>query len=214
MSTKPESRLEVTPEEALGPLNAVEQKNAPKSLFLAGDSALLGLAPRVAIVGSRKASETGLRRAQRLARNLSSIGATVVSGLALGVDKAARSAAIAPGGRTIAVLGTPLDRFYPAANRSLQELIMSEHLAVSQFPEGYPTTRKCFPMRNRTMALISDASVIAEAGESSGSISQGWEALRLGRPLFIMRSVVENPALSWPAELDAHDHAEEASQPE
>ena len=105
-----------------------------------------------------------------------------------------------PNGRTIAVLGTPLDRTYPAKNRALQRRIMEEHLAISQYPVGHPILKGNFPRRNRTMALISDATVIAEAGETSGSLSQGWEALRLGRPLFIMKSVAGS-GLKWPADM-------------
>lgn len=125
----------------------------------------------------------------------------VVSGLAEGIDTAAHRAAIRRGGRTIAVLGTPLDRTYPASNAELQAEIGREHLLVSQFPNGAQIQRASFVMRNRTMALISDASVIVEAGEGSGTLSQGWEALRLGRPLFIMKSVVENAELQWPGEM-------------
>ena len=75
---------------------------------------------------------------------------------------------------------------------------MRDHLVVSQFPSGYPTTKKNFPLRNRTMALICDASVIVEASDGSGSLSQGWEALRLGRPLFLMASILDQGHLVWP----------------
>ena len=187
--------------DALGPLNEVEERNAPETLYLAGDESLLHDAPRVAIVGSRGASEYGLRRAGRLARELVDNGVTVVSGLAKGIDTASHRSAIAAGGRTIAVVGTPLERAYPAENRELQELIGREHLLVSQFAPGTATHKGSFPQRNRTMALLSNATVIVEAGQSSGTVSQGWEAIRLGRPLFLMRSLVENEALSWPAEL-------------
>lgn len=78
---------------------------------------------------------------------------------------------------------------------------MEKHLAVSQFPSGHPSARPNFPRRNRTMALLTDATVIVEASESSGSLSQGWEALRLGRRLFIMRAVVEDGTLFWPREM-------------
>ncbi len=78
---------------------------------------------------------------------------------------------------------------------------MSEHLVVSQFAPGSSGGRKCFPMRNRTMALISDATVIVEAGEASGTLHQGWEALRLGRPLFLLESAATNPNLNWPKEM-------------
>ncbi|MCY3997443.1 MAG: DNA-processing protein DprA [Rhodobacter sp.] len=73
--------------------------------------------------------------------------------------------------------------------------------AVSQFPEGYPSKRNNFPRRNRTMALISDATVVVEAGEKSGTLHQGWEAIRLGRLVYIMQSVVQNTDLTWPKEM-------------
>jgi DNA processing protein len=193
------NHLEFSPAQLLGPLNEVEQKNAPSRLFVAGDVALLQY-PRVAIVGSRKASEAGLRRARRLSKRLCESEVVVVSGLAEGIDTAAHSAAIEQG-RTIAVLGTPLDRAYPRRNADLQELLVTEHLVVTQFPVGYPVKPENFPMRNRTMALISNATVIIEAAETSGSLHQGWEALRLGRHLFIAESIVSDPALSWPEKM-------------
>jgi DNA processing protein len=125
----------------------------------------------------------------------------VVSGLAEGIDYAAHVATIEAGGRTIAVTGTALSRVYPARHRALQELLMREHLVVSQFAEGQPTTRGGFVIRNRTMALIADAAVIVEADETSGSLTHGWEALRLGRPLFLMASILERRDLAWPRKM-------------
>jgi len=75
------------------------------------------------------------------------------------------------------------------------------HLVVSQFPSGHAVLRSNFPRRNRTMALLSHATVIVEAADSSGSLSQGWEALRLGRPLFLMKSIVDDDRLKWPKEM-------------
>jgi DNA processing protein len=124
-----------------------------------------------------------------------------VSGLAKGIDSAAHAAAIDTGGKTVAVLGTPLDRSYPAENHELQRTIMRDHWAISQFASGHSTLPRDFILRNRTMALISNASVIVQAGESSGSLSQGWEALRLGRPLYIWKSVMEDQSLKWPKEM-------------
>ena len=193
--------LETTPTELLGPLNAVEQKNAPESLFVSGNRDYLRSGARVAIVGSRKASAEGVARAGKLAALLVQRDYVVVSGLAKGIDTAAHTRAIAEGGRTIAVIGTPLDRIYPRENAALQDTIMQQHLCVSQFPSGYNTKPGCFPMRNRTMALISDATVIVEAAETSGSLSQATEALRLGRGLFITKNLVENSNLSWPEKM-------------
>lgn len=193
--------VSVTPADILGQLNDVEEKYAPERLYLQGNQSLLRRGPRVSIVGSRKATPDGLRRAGSLAQSFARHGIVVVSGLAAGVDRMAHESAIDAGGHTIAILGTPLDRFYPPENRDLQERIAREHLLVSQFPFGYPTTPKNFPIRNRTMALLTDATVIVEAGEKSGTIHQGWEALRLGRLLFLLESVAANRTLSWPEEM-------------
>ena len=78
---------------------------------------------------------------------------------------------------------------------------MHEHLAISQFAPSSPVQRGNFPMRNRTMALIAHATLIVEAGEKSGTISQGWETLRLGRPLLIHRTLVEDQSLTWPGKM-------------
>jgi DNA processing protein len=187
--------------EILGPLNEFERKHAPEALYIEGDKALLTAGVRVSVVGTRKPSDKGVKRAQALTEALVRHGITVVSGLAEGIDTVAHETAIAAGGRTIAVLGTPLGKAYPAKNKRLLEAIKRNHLAVSQFPEGYAYKKENFPRRNRTMALISDATVIVEAGEKSGTRHQGWEALRLGRLVFIMENVAENPDLSWPREM-------------
>ena len=190
-----------TPEQVLGALTDVEQKNAPAQLFLAGDPNLLMQGARVSVVGSRAVSEAGVKRARILCRELVAHGITVVSGLAEGVDTIAHQTAIQCHGRTVAVIGTPLDSCYPAKNQALQDTLSREHLVVSQFALGSPFRRPNFPMRNRTMALLSDATVIVEAGEKSGTLHQGWEALRLGRLLFLMESVASDPNLSWTAEM-------------
>lgn len=188
-------------EELLGPLNPEEARYAPKQLFAAGHTEWLLRSPRVAIVGARKASDEGLRRAARLVRVLVKHDATIISGLAEGIDHAVHTTAIEEGGRTIGVIGTPLNEAYPTKHRRLQHQMMTAHLVLSQFPSGYPVTRKNFPLRNRTMALICEASVIVEAGDGSGSLSQGWEALRLGRPLFLMASLVDRADLTWPKQM-------------
>ena len=185
----------------LGPLNEFERKHAPAELYIEGDKTLLTKGVRVSVVGSRKMSEAGEKRAWAFAEALVRHGITVVSGLAEGIDTVAHETAIAAGGKTIAVLGTPLSQAYPAKNRELLEAIKRGHLAVSQFPEGYAYRKENFPRRNRTMALISDATVIVEASEKSGTRHQGWEALRLGRLVFLMENVAENGALTWPREM-------------
>jgi len=188
-------------ESLLWQLNETERKFAPPELFVAGEPDLLRAGPCVAIVGSRKASAQGINRARKLADLLTQRGVIVISGLAAGIDTAAHETAIACGGRTIAVLGTPLDECFPAQNRALQTRIMREHLVVSQFAPGTRVGRHTFPMRNRTMALIADATVIIEATDQSGTINQGWEALRLGRPLWIAASLFGREDLTFPDEL-------------
>lgn len=189
--------------ELVGPLNAVEQKFAPATLWTKGDTSLLMRHPRVAIVGTRHPSAEGERRTRRLVKELVKVGAIVVSGLAQGVDTVAHTLTLELGGHTIAVLGTPLDDVFPRANAGLQEQIGDRHLLVSEFAPGSHVAKGNFPRRNRTMALISDASVIIEAGATSGTISQGWEAIRLGRPLFLLKSLVE-AGLSWPRDMMDH----------
>jgi len=191
----------VSSEELLGALSEIEQKYAPERLFVAGKIELPLPHPRVAIIGTRTPSAEGLKIASRISKTLAQQGVIIVSGLARGIDTAAHNAAIEAGGRTIAVLGTPLSQSYPRENAELQSLIMRSHLAVSQFDEKHPTTRTNFVVRNRTMALIADASVIIESGEGGGSLHQGWEALRLGRPLFIHTREFAKRGLEWPRKM-------------
>ncbi len=182
-------------------LNDVEEKYAPSMIFYKGAMDIPLPCARVSIIGSRQASEKGLLEAETVAKILIEDNAVVVSGLAKGIDAVGHQTAIRNGGKTIAVIGTPLDKTYPKENAGLQEEIMKNHLVISQFPIGHKTRPQSFVSRNRTMALISDASVIVEAGETSGSLYQGWETLRLGRPLFICKSVINNPRLEWPEKM-------------
>jgi len=183
-------------------LTHTEKKYAPKrdSIFYEGNDALLNLGVKVSVVGSRKVSEDGIKRTKQLVKLLVSNNVIVVSGLAQGVDTVAHKEAISNGGNTIAVLGTPLDQCYPAQNKSLLEEIKTNHLAISQFPIGSKTYKSNFPQRNRTMALLSDATIIVEAGAKSGTMHQGWEALRLGRKLYILKSLADKD-YSWINEL-------------
>jgi DNA processing protein len=188
-------------EKLLRPLNEVERKFAPSYLYVAGDVSIAKMSPRVSIIGSRHPSEEGLKNTEILVKHLLKLNTVIVSGLALGIDTIAHKTAINNGGKTIAVLGTPLNECYPKENYSLQKEIMKNHLAISQFSPGYSIRRENFPIRNRVMALISDASIIVEAGETSGSLSQGWEALRLGRQLFILDTILKNKELKWPYKM-------------
>jgi DNA processing protein len=169
-------------------------------VYYAGDLNLL-LRPTVSVVGTRDVSDDGWRRASRLARELALKDIVVMSGLARGVDTAALTAAIETGGKTIGVIGTPLDKAYPAENAKLHEETYSNHLLISPFRVGEPVFKGNFPKRNRVMALLSDATAIVEASDTSGTLHQAAECLRQGRWLFIMKSVVEDPNLTWPAKF-------------
>lgn len=202
MSNIFEPRIErLTSEDLLGPLNNGEKKNAPPFLYVSGDCDILKTGPRVSIIGSRKPSKKGVKKTQILTKRLVKEGIVIVSGLAAGIDTIAHRTAIEQGGKTIAVLGTPLNKCYPEENRDLQKEIMKNHLAISQFSPQNPIKKKNFPLRNRTMALISHVSVIVEGGISSGTQHQGWEAIRLGRPLFIFKPLIDNKSLEWPKKM-------------
>lgn len=194
----------------LGTLLAQLRRNAPSDrqmhmlggggalVHYAGDLEILA-APSVSIVGTREASEAGLLRAARLGRELAASGIVVVSGLARGIDTAALTSAMTHHGRVAAVIGTSLCKAYPAENAALQERIWREHVLLSPFAEGATVFRSNFPKRNRVMAAVSDATVIVEASDTSGTLHQAAECQRLGRWLFIARSVAEDRSLSWPA---------------
>ncbi len=191
----------VATEEVVGSLTDVERRHAAPILYVAGIYRLPLVHPRVAIVGTRQPSEVGRLRAAAIARTLAERGVTTISGLARGVDTIVHRTSLAAEGSTIAVIGTPLSRSYPAENAELQHLLMRSHLVVSEFAEAVPVRPSNFVQRNRTMALLADASVIVESGDTGGSLSQGWETLRLGRPLFIHDDEFKKAALSWPAKM-------------
>lgn len=173
-------------------------------LFVAGNVDLLSR-PRVSVVGTRQVSPEGASRARRLARELAAHGVVVVSGLAEGVDTNAMRAAISAGGNTIGVIGTPLNKAYPAANADLQEEVYRDHLLISQFAQGERVHRSNFPQRNRLMAALSDATVVVEASDTSGTLHQAAECVRLNRWLFIAKSVVDDPEMSWPAKFRGYE---------
>jgi DNA processing protein len=188
------------PETQQGRLGITVEGGRGFPLWCAGDLSLVKR-PCVAVVGARHVSAHGAARARRLARELSKFGVVVVSGLARGVDTEALKATIEAKGRTIAVIGTPIDKAYPAENKRLQELIYGEHLLISQFPPGKKTYPSNFPERNKLMAAISDATVIVEASDTSGSLHQAAECLKLNRWLFIAKSLLEDRTLQWPAKF-------------
>jgi DNA processing protein len=155
----------------------------PLTLFHRGDPSLLQR-PALAIVGSRRASPYAINVAELLARQLAPTGLTIVSGLALGIDAAAHTAALDAGGTTIAVLGTGLDVIYPRANRRLTARIAQHGLIVTAFPPHTPPRPENFPIRNRIISGLSYGAVIVEATSRSGSLITARMAAEQGREVF------------------------------
>jgi DNA processing protein len=159
----------------------------------------------IAVVGTRKPSVEGLKNAHKIASRLAEDGFTIVSGLAEGVDTIAHGAAIVKGLPTIAVIGAPLSVFYPRGNASLQRFIAKEHLLITQVPVCLYETlslrlkARFFPERNVTMSALSEATVIIEASDTSGTLSQARAALKQGRKVFILESCFRNKRHRWPS---------------
>jgi DNA processing protein len=141
-------------------------------------------APAIAIVGTRRASEYGRRVAEELARGLAQAGVTVVSGLAAGIDAAAHRAALAAGGRTIAVVGTGIDRVYPSWHVALAQAVAAQGALVSELPCGAPPLAHHFPRRNRLISGLTRGTVVVEAAEESGSLITARCALEQNRQVY------------------------------
>jgi DNA processing protein len=175
-------------------------------LYFQGWWELVNSPRSVAVVGTRNPSPEGLARTKRLVTALVRDNFTIVSGLAAGIDAMAHQTAISEGGKTIAILGTPISKAYPASNANLQKEIAANHLLISQVPvkrywnQPNPTANNFFfPERNVTMSALTDATIIIEAGDTSGTLVQARHALKQGRKLFILDSNFKKPELKWPS---------------
>jgi DNA processing protein len=188
-------------------LRAVHDR--PPLIFVAGRLAPAD-ARSLAVVGAREASERAVRAAGAVAEHLVRHGYTVISGLAAGIDTAAHTAALAAGGRTVAVIGTGLERSYPPQNAALQRRIAREGAVVSQFWPDAPPSRRSFPMRNAVMSGMSLATVVVEASHTSGSRMQARLALAHGRPVFLRHTLLAQP---WARELAARPGTHVVSSP-
>jgi DNA processing protein len=162
-----------------------EIPNPPPVLWTRGDRSLFG-GPCVAIVGARAATRDGRDIAYQLASDLTRAGIVVVSGLARGIDSAAHIGALDAKGRTIAVLGTGIDRVYPSENKDLHERIAADGLLVTEFPPGAPPDLFHFPQRNRIISGLSKAVVVVEAREKSGSLITARLAGDQGRDVMVI----------------------------
>ena len=175
--------------------------------YYKGDLALLETRC-LSIVGTRNPSYLGQVKAKELAKQLSDEGFTIVSGLAKGIDCSAHEATIEAEGKTIAVIGTPLNKYYPKENQRLQDKIADDHLLISQVPfyayerESFRQHSYHFPRRTKTMASLSEATVIVEASDTKGSLIQARECLKQNKKLFIMESCFNNPKIDWPQKYE------------
>lgn len=186
------------------PVNLRSIKTPPPALFVQGE-----LAPEdalaVAVVGTRRASDRGVTLARQMARRLAERGVTVVSGLAAGIDTAAHEATLAAGGRTIAVMGTGHDKIYPAANRDLAARIRRSGALVSQFPPGARVLPFNFANRNWVTSGISLGTVVIEADATSGAKVQAHDAVKQGRFVFLIHSLVTDQP--WAQRMVERGHA-------
>ena len=175
--------------------------------YYRGDLGILENKKNISVVGTRKPSAEGANRAKRLARELSK-KFNIVSGLANGIDTIVYQAVIDGKGQTIGVIGTPINEYYPKENENLQNTIASKYLLISQVPfykynhETFNSHRFHFPRRNITMASLSEATVIVEASDTSGSLFQARECLKQGKKLFILDSCFNNPDIKWPKKYE------------
>jgi DNA processing protein len=191
------------------PLNLRPLPDRPPALFVRG-RLLLADAHSVAVVGTRRPSALGLTAARDAVSRLVDAGYTIVSGLAAGIDTAAHAAALRGGGRTVAVLGTGVDRYYPSANRVLQERIASRCAVVSCFQPGSPPTRHSFPIRNRVMSGLALATVIVEASATSGTRIQARTSIEQGRPVVLLEDVLRE---EWASQLAMRGSAHVVARP-
>ena len=169
---------------------------APPYLFLKGNVYLLN-EKSVSVVGSRNASREAMEKTEILVKALVKRNIVVNAGLAKGIDTITHQTALKNNGRTIAVIGTPINQYYPQENKKLQLTIEKHGLVVSQFPPCNKVYKWNFPTRNATMSGISIATIIMEAGEKSGALRQADHCIKQGRDILIPYSLLQS-SLLWP----------------
>ena len=165
---------------------------SPLTLYVNGDVDALHL-PALAIVGSRNPTQGGRRNAHDFAQHLAAGGLAVTSGMAQGIDAAAHEGALDAGGKTVAVLGTGIDRVYPPVNRSLAHAIAERGALVSEYPLGSPPEKWRFPERNRLISGLSLGTLVVEAARRSGSLITARLAAEQGREVFALPGSIHSP---------------------
>jgi len=174
------------------PQSLLNIPDPPLLLYVKGRLDLLNH-PALAVVGSRNATPQGLNNAEAFARTLSDAGLCVISGLAHGIDAAAHRGALRAQGSSIAVVGTGLDKVYPAANRDLAHELAAEGALISEFPLGTPPLAANFPRRNRIISGMSLGCLVVEASLQSGSLITARLALEQGREVFAIPGSIHAP---------------------
>lgn len=164
----------------------------PPVLYLKGDPSLLHR-PQLAMIGSRNPSGGGRRNARMFASELARAGLTITSGLAMGIDAESHKGALGHLGSTIAVLGTGIDRIYPAMHKEIFHHVAEQGLLVSEFPLGTPPLKMNFPRRNRIISGLSMGVLVVEAGLKSGSMITARYALEQGREVYAIPGSIHNP---------------------
>ena len=170
----------------------LEIADPPPVLYCKGRRDLLGK-PCLGVVGSRNATPQGLRDAEAFSHTLSDAGLTIVSGLALGIDAAAHRGGLAGAGSSIAVVGTGLDRVYPAHNKALAHQLAEQGLILSEFPLGTSPLPGNFPRRNRIISGMSRGVLVVEAAPDSGSLITARSAAEQGREVFAIPGSIHSP---------------------
>lgn len=179
-------------EHAYYPERLAEIASAPPVLYLKGRAELL-CAAQIAMVGSRQCTASGRETAAALARDFVLNGWRITSGMALGIDSVCHRAALDAGGETIAVLGAGLANIYPQRHRGLSEEILENGVLVSEFPPDTKPLPAYFPQRNRIISGLSQAVVLVEAAQRSGSLITARFALEQNRELFAVPGSIHNP---------------------
>lgn len=182
----------LTLHDALYPELLRQIDDPPPLLFVHGEPGVLSAA-QIAIVGSRNATMPALQTTRAFAGELAARGWVIVSGMALGVDGAAHEGALDAGGLTIAVVGTGLDRVYPARHKALAHRIVTQGAMISEFPVGTGVRAHHFPRRNRIISGLVSGVLVVEASLQSGSLITARQALEQGREVFAMPGSIHHP---------------------
>jgi DNA processing protein len=212
-SSSPDDARCLAPDQRDYPGRLRELASPPSQLWVRG-TLVTAEPPAVAIVGTRRSTPYGERVARAIAVACARAGVCVVSGLARGIDGAAHVGALDADGRTVAVLGTGIDQYYPRQHRALQERIARDGLIMSEFGPGDAGHGGAFPLRNRLIAALADVTVVVEAPESSGALNTARYARELGRTLAVVPHNIDSVSGRGCNRLLRSEHAEPILSPD